>query len=315
MPPFLIFDGLLGLVIVAVAIRALVAPDSFQAVVHLVVFGLLMALAWSRLDAVDVSLAEAAIGAGLTGALFLNAIAQKPGGMARGPVDAPGGAPRLMVLLLAAGALVLIGASFMGLPSTAPGLTGAVAARLAQSGAANPVTAVLLNFRAYDTLLEMAVLMVAAAGVWSLGSAAASPRAPGVPSGPVLLAFVRVLIPFIGVVAGYLLWTGTKGPGGAFQAGAVLGASGVLLVVAGLARPAPHLPIVRAAAAIGFVAFLAAGAAALVRGRRLLEYVPARAETTVLVLEALLTISIATILVALFTGRDAGRRPEGRNDP
>ena len=312
MPLFLFFDALLGLVIVAVAVRALVAPDSFQAVVHLVVFGLLMALAWSRLDAVDVSLAEAAIGAGLTGALFLNAIARpRDGGQGRS-VDAPGGAPRSVAVLLAAGAVLLFGASFSGLPPAPPGLADAVEARIAQSGAVNPVTAVLLNFRAYDTLLEIAVLMLAAAGVWSLGSAAASPREAGPPSGPVLLAFVRVLIPLIGVVAGYLLWTGTKGPGGAFQAGAVLGASGVLLVVGGLARPAPRDPLVRTGAAIGFVAFLAVGAGALARGRALLEYPPARAETTVLVVEALLTISIATILVALFAGRESVRRPEGR---
>ena len=40
------------------------------------------------------------------------------------------------------------------------------------SGVRNPVTAVLLNFRGYDTLLEMGVLLVALLGVWSLGTAA-----------------------------------------------------------------------------------------------------------------------------------------------
>ena len=33
-----------------------------------------MALAWVRLQAVDIALAEAAIGAGVTGALFLSAL-------------------------------------------------------------------------------------------------------------------------------------------------------------------------------------------------------------------------------------------------
>ena len=36
----------------------------------------------------------------------------------------------------------------------APGLTGHVQHRLSESGTAWPVTAVLLNFRGYDTLLE-----------------------------------------------------------------------------------------------------------------------------------------------------------------
>ena len=38
-----------------------------------IAFGLLMALAWVRLDATDIALAEAAIGAGITGALLLDA--------------------------------------------------------------------------------------------------------------------------------------------------------------------------------------------------------------------------------------------------
>ena len=39
-----------------------------------IVFSLLMTLAWARLAAPDIALAEAAIGAGLTGALLLDAI-------------------------------------------------------------------------------------------------------------------------------------------------------------------------------------------------------------------------------------------------
>ncbi len=45
----------------------------FRAIVLYVAFGLSMGLAWTRLDAPDVALAEIAVGAGLTGALFLAA--------------------------------------------------------------------------------------------------------------------------------------------------------------------------------------------------------------------------------------------------
>jgi uncharacterized MnhB-related membrane protein len=45
-------------------------------VVLFVAFGLLMALCWMRLGAPDVALAEAAIGAGLTGALLMSALAR-----------------------------------------------------------------------------------------------------------------------------------------------------------------------------------------------------------------------------------------------
>lgn len=67
------FDLLLGSALLWSAWRALAAPGLDRAVVMFIVFGLLMALAWARLQAPDIGLAEAAIGAGLTGALLLDA--------------------------------------------------------------------------------------------------------------------------------------------------------------------------------------------------------------------------------------------------
>lgn len=71
----LAFDVLLATGLVWVAWRALGAASLFVSVVLFIAFGLLMALAWARLDAVDIALAEAAIGAGLTGVLLLDAVA------------------------------------------------------------------------------------------------------------------------------------------------------------------------------------------------------------------------------------------------
>ena len=70
------FDALLGFALLWLAWRTLTCPDLFKAIVLFVAFGLLMALAWGRLDAPDIALAEAAIGAGLTGALLLAALAR-----------------------------------------------------------------------------------------------------------------------------------------------------------------------------------------------------------------------------------------------
>lgn len=47
-----------------------------KAIVLFIAFGLLMALAWVRISAPDIALAEAAIGAGLTGALLLITLAK-----------------------------------------------------------------------------------------------------------------------------------------------------------------------------------------------------------------------------------------------
>lgn len=70
------FDSLLILGLLWLAWRALTTSDLLKAVVLFISFGLLMALAWARLNAPDVALAEAAIGAGLTGALLLAALAR-----------------------------------------------------------------------------------------------------------------------------------------------------------------------------------------------------------------------------------------------
>ena len=70
----LILDLLLVVALLWSAVRALTSPDLFRAVVLFIVFSLLMALAWARLNAPDIALAEAAIGAGITGVLLLDTV-------------------------------------------------------------------------------------------------------------------------------------------------------------------------------------------------------------------------------------------------
>ena len=67
------FDLLLALSLVWSAWRTLATPRLDRAIVLFIVFGLLMSLAWARLAAPDIGLAEVAIGAGLTGVLLLDA--------------------------------------------------------------------------------------------------------------------------------------------------------------------------------------------------------------------------------------------------
>lgn len=69
----LAFDLLLALALLWSGARCLTTDRVDRAIVLFIAFGLLMALAWARLAAPDIGLAEAAIGAGLTGALLLDA--------------------------------------------------------------------------------------------------------------------------------------------------------------------------------------------------------------------------------------------------
>ncbi|OUD14658.1 sodium:proton antiporter [Thioflexithrix psekupsensis] len=68
------FDLFLVSSLLWTAWQGLTHPNLLRSVLMFIVFGLLLALAWARLAAPDVALAEAAIGAGLTGALFLDAL-------------------------------------------------------------------------------------------------------------------------------------------------------------------------------------------------------------------------------------------------
>jgi len=262
------FDALLGFALLWLAWRALASPDLFRAIVLFIAFGLLMALAWVRLDAIDIALAEAAIGAGLTGALLLAALARldksswrgfgrtsvRPLGgnnkdvihQSKNEAKAPikktinpqsvteGGkkqTPFLLLLMVFMPALTVgLGYAVLSLSSQAPGLSEWVTENLKNSGVSNPVTAVLLNFRGYDTLLEMGVLLLALLGVWSFGGV---PEQRESSPGPVLDMLPRLLVPVLILISGYLLWVGAHAPGGAFQAGSVLGAAGVLLILAG----------------------------------------------------------------------------------
>lgn len=165
--------------------------------------------------------------------------------------------------------------ALMQLPPPAVQLPTLVEKNLAQSGVEHPVTAVLLNFRGYDTLLEVAVLLLALLTMLTL-SGGGAPAPAGV-ADPLLQGLARKALPLILLTAGYLLWAGAHRPGGAFQAGAVLAAGAVLLQLAGL-LPVWTEPrrLLRLGLTLGFFIFLGVAAALLTEGA-LLRYPPALA--------------------------------------
>ena len=313
------FDGLLVFALLWLAWQALGTPDLFKAIVLFIAFGLVMALAWVRLQAPDIALAEAAIGAGLTGALLLAALARS-NDLADRFRDSHTAAtektksttdrkwfslafrlaPLLLLLALAGG----LGYAVLSLPDQATGLSDRVSTNMETSGVTNPVTAVLLNFRGYDTLLELGVLLVALLGAWSLGSAAAHRRSD---PEPVLSFLVGVLVPMMILMAGYLLWVGANAPGGAFQAGSVLAGSGILLLLSG-----KRLPVrlrgwpLRLVLVLGLGVFVAVGMAMLSASGIFLQYPPELAGGLILFIEAAATLSIGVTLAALFLGGNLG---------
>lgn len=288
------FDILAALGVLSCASIALIARDRIAAIAAFILMGLLVSLAWVRLGAPDVALAEAAIGAGLTGALFLRSVRCIGPIRERATSAVTHGGSACLALALA-GAVAWMFANGLSVP-VYPGLVGAT---IEQSGVSNPVTAVLLNFRAWDTLLEIAVLCVALLLVAGLASAGVAPA----PVGELVIPFAGIVVPVTVLLAGHLLWQGASAPGGAFQAAAVLTGGGLALALGG------HVPLAagldRAMFRIGLAGlavFLVAalGAAALTGG--LLQYPVDAAKLWIVAIESALTLSIAATLFLLFAG-------------
>jgi multisubunit Na+/H+ antiporter MnhB subunit len=310
-----VIDSILAVMLLGLAWRMLSTRDLFQAVVLFISFGLVMAVVWARLGAPDLALVEAAIGAGVTGALFLAAygsIRQREA--ARTPATRP---PERLAQLSA----VPLSAALAGIilwaraVSTAPSpvLGPLLPDAIGSAAATNPVTAVLLDLRAWDTLLEMSVLLVAVVGAWSLRRVVRSaPVDVAFPPSPLLTSLARLIVPVAVLLAGYLWWAGSTQPGGAFQGGAVLAAAMILLLLSGhLAPQRLSDGRARAITTAALWLFVLVALAPLPFGAPVLDHPDRWAHTLVLVVEGGLTLAVGLVLASLFVdGSRTLDRPE-----
>ncbi|WP_234051033.1 MULTISPECIES: MnhB domain-containing protein [unclassified Xanthobacter] len=305
----LLLDAPLALVAIAVAIRAVAGGDAFARVAAFMAYGLVLGFIWVRLAAPDVALTEIAVGGGITGLVLLQAAGDARFSRERGV----GLLYHVCAAILALGVFAALAAVVLLLPEPAPSLAPQVATNLPATDLGNPVTGVLIVFRALDTLLETVVLLVALIGVWSLSPdplwrGRPAPLWPAPPSGA-LDFLARVVVP-VGVLVGiYLFWAGADVPGGAFQGGAVLAAMALLAIMAGL-MPAPALGgrRLRLALLAGPFAFLGVGIAGWFVADAFLDYPDGITKPLIIAVEVAITASIAVALALLVLGPPAGRK-------
>lgn len=213
----------------------------------------------------------------------------------------------------------LMGMTLLSIPQGIDGLGLKVSEKLHLSGVESPVTAVLLNFRGYDTMLEVVVLLLAVIGVWSMAKAPISLRSSA-DAGPVQNEAVRLLTPLMLLAAAYLVWQGSHLAGGAFQGGAVLGAAGVLLLVSELAwlQKISALPL-RSGLVLGPFVFLGVAIWCMVAEGIFLAYPQGASGALLLLIETFCAISIGLTLASLFAGGrpkdDLLKRRENDNQP
>ncbi|MEX0637351.1 MAG: DUF4040 domain-containing protein [Burkholderiales bacterium] len=155
----------------AVTVIAIILQRNLYSVVVLAgIYSFLMATVLVALDAVDVAMTEASVGAGISTVLLLGALYLCGGEEAK---------PMQRAWLPLAVTLVIVGAlvyGTLGLPAfsdpQAPFHTHVVPRYLQQgpieTGVPNVVTAVLASYRGYDTLGEVIVVFTGGIGVIAL---------------------------------------------------------------------------------------------------------------------------------------------------
>lgn len=278
----IVFGLFLLTLLLLTAIAVVRVENLFVAVMLMAIFSLLMAANFFILDAADVALTEAAVGAGVTTVLLLGALAlteDTERTVARGRW--------LALAVVSVTVLLLLYATFdkpaLGDPN-APVHQHVAPWYLENTprliDIPNVVTAVLGSFRGYDTLGEVFVVLVACIGVQFVLSVA-PPKSPGAPDTEGLRHHLvpqvvgRLLIPFIVLFGLYVQFHGEYGPGGGFQAGAII-ATGLILhaLLEGETAALRSVP----AAALGLMvaggAFLytAVGVVCMLLGGNFLEY-------------------------------------------
>ena len=296
----------LALLVFAVAAWTIFARGAFAATVGYVVYGLLLSLVWIRLFAVDVALTEAAIGSGVTGILLIGAAARLRGAQ-NGDEKSLSGLSRLF----AAGLCVLVALALAGVvllfPDQGPSLAPQSMLHLPETGLGNPVTAVLIAYRAFDTMLEKVVLVLAVVGVWSLAADLYWGGAPGEARAerpePTLAFLAQVLAP-LGILVGvHIFWVGADEPGGAFQGGAILAAMWMIVMMARLTEaPRTSAFWLRLALVAGPLVFLLAGVGGAIFAGGFFAYPPGFAKPAILFIEAFMVLSIAVTLPMLVAG-------------
>ncbi len=317
-----LFGVLLLTLLVITAVAIVHTRNLFVAVMLLGIFSLLIAANFFLLDAADVALTEAAVGAGISTVLFLGALAlTSEFEHARTP-------HRWLSLAVVAGAtLVVLYATFdkpaFGDPE-APVQQHVAPWYLEKTpeyiNIPNVVTAVLGSYRGYDTLGEVFVVFTAGIGVLFLLSADRGPGGPrrrreaedsaiGLRNHVIPLVVSRLLAPFILLFGLYVQFHGEYGPGGGFQAGALIAAAFILYaLIEGEERTLQVLPR-RALMGLmvgGALLYGGVGLAGMLLGANFLDYSVLAADPVsgqqigIILIEAGVGMTVTGVLLTIF---------------
>jgi len=315
--------GLFTLTFLAVAAVATVySRNLFVASMWFGIFSLMMASNFFILDAADVALTEAAVGAGVSTVLFMGALSLTA--QHEHVREKFHWAPLIVLAVLSA---VLFVASFdqprLGDP-LAPVHQHVAPWYLSETpkliDIPNVVSAILASFRGYDTLGEVLVVFTAGIGVLSvlsfrpkkrqrLSSEVLAEKTRGLQHHAILRVVGKLIIPLLMLFGLLVQFHAEYSPGGGFSAGALFAAAVMLYgILEGADRSARAMPqdwMLRLAA-LGATLYTGVGIACMLLGGNFLDYSVLSANPVagqqlgILLVEFGVGLTVATVLIMIF---------------
>ncbi len=316
-----VFSAFLLTLLVITAVAIVKSRNLFVAVMLTGIFSLLIAINFFLLDAADVALTEAAVGAGVATVFFLSALALTS------ELERSRSAYRAIGLAVFATITIVLGYATLGMPSygdpEAPVHVHVAPWYMEKTpeyiDIPNVVTAVLGSFRGYDTLGEVFVVFTAGIGVLFIlgvrpprktrGAAPVASDDDGLRHYLIPKVVVRLFIPFILLFGLYVQFHGEYSPGGGFQAGAIIAASIILYaLLEGEERALQVVPrrVLNGLIAGGALLYGSVGLAGILAGGNFLDYSvlasdPVKGQQMgLLVIEAGVGITVTGVLLSIF---------------
>ena len=231
-------EVLLLILVVVLAFVALWIRDLVSAVIVFGAYSFIMCLIWAGMGAVDVAFTEAAVGAGVSTVFFLAVLFNTTRNIKFDPLDITTKCVAALVCVVVGG-LLFVGVS--DLPVWGDPLSPVnqnvssyyVENAYHDTKVPNLVTAVLADYRGFDTMFETCVVFIAMLGIFMLLKKDRLPKETEDQTNDSLIVQVsaRFMVPFIQLFGLYVIAHGHHSPGGGFQGGVILGASLILLAM------------------------------------------------------------------------------------
>ncbi|QCS24065.1 DUF4040 domain-containing protein [Rickettsia parkeri] len=239
--------NLIAFLLILISIKIIFAKDLLNAVIAASVFSVLIGVSYLIMDAPDVAMTEAALGACLSTCVYLNLLRKLPSDLKN--IERTNIIPASLICLL-----FVVTLAYMGLELPNYGDDNApihmhsskyyIENTSRDIGIPSFVAAILASYRGYDTLGETSVILIAGIAVLLIFSRKSDDAIPRLDLGisghsrrykipwsshgmtnPIIKYITSFIIPYIILYSIYIQLNGESSPGGGFQAGVIFASS------------------------------------------------------------------------------------------